>query len=153
MPAPTDTSSRDARIFQAAGVLMLLAAVLLAVGSFAPWVSYVFPTGAALGRNAYEFGAGSSWTWFGPIILLGACLLAVFGAATLFHPWRPNICMPFIPTAFVGIEIADVWDGGFGHVTGATTTLGAGSFLCLAGLVLGVAASLFLLPAERARTR
>jgi hypothetical protein len=150
---PDATSPRDARIFQAAGLLMLLAAALFAAGSFSPWVSYVLPTGAALSRNAYQFGAGNSWTYFGPIILLGAFVLAIFGVATLFHPWRPNICMALIPTIAVGIEIADVWDGGFGSVAGRVTTLGAGSFLCYGALLFGVAASVLLLPAERARTR
>jgi hypothetical protein len=151
-PQP-DTSPRDGRIFQAAGVLMVLGGALLALGSFAPWVSYVFANGAALGKNAYEFGPGDSWTWFGPIILLGATALAVFGVATLFHPWRPNLCMALIPTLCVGLEIADMWDGGFGAVRHATTTIGPGSLLCYAGLALGVAAAVLLLPAERARTR
>jgi hypothetical protein len=132
---------------------MLLAAAALAQGSLSSWVSYVRPTGAVTSLDAFQFGAGASWTWFGPVILLGACLLAVFGVATLFCPWHPNVCMPFIPTMVVGLEIVDVWHGAFGGVAGALTTLGAGSFLCYAGLVLGVAASVLLIPAERVRTR
>jgi hypothetical protein len=143
----------DSRIFRSAGLLMLLAAGLLAAGSLSPWVAYVLPSGATVGRDAYQFGAGDTLTWFGPIILLGACALAVFGAVTLFHPWHPNVCMPFIPTMVVGLEIVDVWHGGFGGVAHATTTLGTGSFLCFAGIVLGVAAAVLLIPAERVLSR
>jgi hypothetical protein len=148
-----EASSRDARLFKASGVLTLLAAVSFATGSLSPWVTYVLHSGATTGVNAFQFGAGESWTWFGPIILAGASLLAVSGVLTLFHPWRPNVCMPFIPTIVVGLEIVDVWQGTFGGVAGATTTLGPGSFECYAGLLLGVTASVLLLPAERLLTR
>lgn len=145
-------SPRDAAIFRSAGVFTLLAAALFGAGSFVPWVAYVLPTGATQSVNAYQFGAGESWTWFGPVILGCACLLSIFGVMTLFHPWRPNVCMPFIPTMVVGLEMADQWHGGFGGVAHATTTLGAGSFLCFAGLLVGVVASALLLPAERPRS-
>ncbi len=151
-PRTTDAlSPRDAAIFRYAGVLTLLAAALIGAGSFVPWVTHVLASGVTQDVNAYQFGAGETWTWFGPIILGCACLLAISGVMTLFHPWRPNVCMPFLPTVFVGLEMADQWHGGFGGVTSATTTLGAGSYLCFAGIVVGVVASALLLPAERPR--
>lgn len=132
---------------------MLLAAGVLAAGSLSPWVSYLLPSGATLSRNAFQFSASHSWTWIGPTLLFSACLLGVFGVLTFLHPFHPNLCMPLIPTMIAGLEIVDIWHGGFGGIAHATTSLGVGSFLCYAALGLGVVASLVLIPAEQVLTR
>lgn len=138
----------DRRVHVSAGMMTLLGAAVLGIGTLSPWVSYVSPSGSSLNRNAFQLGPGLSMTDFGPLLFSAAFLMAVLGILITFRPWRPNMMMAFGPTLVAGLALVNSWPGTFGGVPGSTTTMGVGGVLAWAGVALGVVATLVLLLVE-----
>ncbi len=127
---------------------MVLAAVLLAVSSVLPWVTFTPVTGMPFDQNAFQFGPGQGLTAFGPVLAGSAVLLALLSIVVYQRRPRPNLCMALIPTLAAGLIVVQSWHGGFGP----RSHVGPASYVAYVGLACGLAASLLMLPAERPRT-
>lgn len=132
-------------IFRTAGVLTLLSAGLLGWCAFLPWLTS--RTGG--GPDAFQLGLNRGMFSFGTALVTASFLLGVFGIATIFRPWRPNVLMPFLPCLGAGIYLAESWSQIFGGGYGSDSIRGSASIVCLLGLAFGAVAAALLLPTER----
>lgn len=126
-----------------AGAVAIASGVVIAIGTFLPWVTAVTTFGFTLNRNAYQFGSHLSMTYDGPLILaggiaIGLCGLVLLGVIEIRRvTWGWLLTVVCITTGAVAASWLQSWNHNPGVIPGVTFSRGIGGIVALIGCGLG----------------
>jgi hypothetical protein len=125
-----------------AGNFCLASGVLVAIGSFMPYVVATSSLGISLSRNAFQLGQNLSMTYMGPLIIGAGILLILRGlnlkgtiGSRLPGSWSP-IGLSILAAACV----ANAWLSSFPASSTVTFNRGYGGIVSLVGVLAGIVA-------------
>ena len=140
----TENVGYDASQHRNAGVLCFVAAGLIAVSCFMPYVLITSNIGLSLGRTPFQFGAMETLSYQGPLILLGAAFF-VFDGLRLMDVIAPDggirNTFPLASCIYSAAVIADAWStSGWTGTSAVSIHLGYGGIIGVAGVAAGIVA-------------
>ena len=134
----------DASKHRNAGILCFVAAGLIAVSCFMPYVLMTSTIGLSLGRTPFQFGAMETLSYQGPLILLGAAFF-VFDGLRLLGVIAPDReirnTFPLATCISSAAVILGAWStSGWTGTSAMSIHLGYGGIIGLAGVAVGLVA-------------
>lgn len=144
----TGSASDASSTTPAGGWLAIAGGLLIAVGTFLPWMTFGLGT---ISRNGFQLGANDALTAAGPVLAILGIVTVIIGITRLTGTVMPSWLQrsTIVSGLAAGVVVAVNWSGIHQVVenaqgSGISAAIGYGYWVCALGAVVAVAAGFVL---------